>query len=51
MFSGADAAAYGLVTLAVPDDSIDERVAEVCASLATGAHQGCVSRSGSSTPT
>ena len=40
MFSGADAAAYGLVTLAVPDDEIDERVAAVCRSLATGAPQG-----------
>ena len=40
VFSGADAAAYGLVTLAVPDESIDERVAAVCASLATGAPQG-----------
>lgn len=40
VFSGADAAAYGLVTLAVPDESIDERVGEVCASLATGAPQG-----------
>lgn len=40
VFSGADAAAYGLVTLAVPDDSIDERVAAICASLATGAPQG-----------
>lgn len=40
VFSGADAAAYGLVTMAVPDDEIDERVAAVCASLATGAPQG-----------
>ncbi len=40
VFSGADAAAYGLVTTAVPDEAIDERVAAVCASLATGAPQG-----------
>ncbi len=40
VFGGADAAAYGLVTLTVPDDEIDERVAAVCASLATGAPQG-----------
>ena len=40
VFSGADAAAYGLVTLAVPDEEIDERVAAVCRSLATGAPQG-----------
>ena len=40
VFKGADAAAYGLVTVAVPDDDIDARVAEVCASLATGAPQG-----------
>lgn len=40
VFSGTDAAAYGLVTMAVPDDVLDDRVAEVCASLATGAPQG-----------
>lgn len=40
VFSGADAAAYGLVTMAVPDDEIDLRVAAVCQSLATGAPQG-----------
>jgi enoyl-CoA hydratase/methylglutaconyl-CoA hydratase len=40
VFDGADAAAYGLVTLTVPDDEIDERVAAVCRSLATGAPQG-----------
>mgnify|MGYP001474733364 CR=1 FL=1 len=39
-FSGVQAAAYGLVTEAVPADRLDERVAEVCASLATGAPQG-----------
>ena len=40
VFGGADAAAYGLVTLAVPDDEIDARVAALCQSLATGAPQG-----------
>ena len=40
VFGGADAAAYGLVTMAVPDEEIDERVAAVCHSLATGAPQG-----------
>lgn len=40
VFGGADAAAYGLVTLAVPDEDIDARVAAVCRSLATGAPQG-----------
>jgi enoyl-CoA hydratase/methylglutaconyl-CoA hydratase len=40
VFGGADAAAYGLVTVAVADDEIDERVAAVCESLATGAPQG-----------
>ncbi len=40
VFSGADAAAYGLVTEAVPADALDDRVAEVCAQLATGAPQG-----------
>ncbi|MCW2834800.1 MAG: Enoyl-CoA hydratase [Nocardioides sp.] len=40
VFSGADAAAYGLVTLAVPEEEIDERVAAVCRSLASGAPQG-----------
>ncbi|WP_310529566.1 enoyl-CoA hydratase-related protein, partial [Nocardioides sp.] len=40
VFGGTDAAAYGLVTMAVPDDEIDSRVAEVCRSLATGAPQG-----------
>ncbi|WP_307816596.1 enoyl-CoA hydratase-related protein [Nocardioides limicola] len=39
-FGGAEAAAYGLVTEAVPDDQVDARVAEVCAELATGAAQG-----------
>jgi len=40
VFSGADAAAYGLVTKAVPADRLDAEVAEVCASLVTGAAQG-----------
>ena len=40
VFTGRDAAAYGLVTLAVPGDELDAEVARVCASLATGAPQG-----------
>jgi enoyl-CoA hydratase/carnithine racemase len=40
VFSGADAAAYGLVTTAVPADRLDGEVERVCASLATGAPQG-----------
>jgi enoyl-CoA hydratase/carnithine racemase len=40
VFTGADAAAYGLVTAAVPADDLDAEVAKVCASLATGAAQG-----------
>ena len=40
VFGGADAAAYGLVTRAVPADDLDPEVARVCASLATGAAQG-----------
>jgi enoyl-CoA hydratase/carnithine racemase len=40
VFSGADAAAYGLVTTAVPGEVLDGEVARVCASLATGAPQG-----------
>ena len=40
MFSGVDAAAYGLVTRAVPADDLDAEVDRVCASLATGAAQG-----------
>jgi enoyl-CoA hydratase/methylglutaconyl-CoA hydratase len=39
-FSGRDAAAYGLVTEAVPGDDLDARVEEVCGQLATGAPQG-----------
>lgn len=40
VFTGADAAAYGLVTRAVPAERLDEEVAALCASLATGAPQG-----------
>ena len=40
VFDGADEAAYGLVTEAVPAADLDRRVDEVCASLATGAPQG-----------
>ncbi|NPC97144.1 enoyl-CoA hydratase-related protein [Nocardioides sp. zg-DK7169] len=40
VFSGADAAAYGLVTTAVPAAELDAEVDRVCASLATGAAQG-----------
>ena len=40
VFSGAEAAAYGLVTRAVPADRLDDEVAAVCASLASGAPQG-----------
>ncbi|KRE93975.1 enoyl-CoA hydratase [Nocardioides sp. Soil774] len=40
VFTGAEAAAYGLVTRAVPAERLDEEVAAVCASLATGAPQG-----------
>ncbi|WP_372727775.1 enoyl-CoA hydratase-related protein [Nocardioides sp.] len=40
VFTGAEAASYGLVTKAVPADSLDDEVARVCASLATGAEQG-----------
>ena len=40
VFGGRDAAAYGLVTEAVPGHALDARVEEVCAQLATGAPQG-----------
>ena len=40
VFSGAEAASYGLVTKAVPADELDAEVDQVCASLATGAAQG-----------
>ncbi len=40
VFGGAEAAAGGLVTKAVPGDALADEVAAVCASLATGAAQG-----------
>ena len=40
VFGGREAAAYGLVTTAVPGDDLDAEVARVCAYLATGAPQG-----------
>lgn len=40
VFTGTQAAAYGLVTTAVPADALDDEVDRVCASLATGAAQG-----------
>ncbi len=40
VFGGTEAAAYGLVTAAVPAEDLDAEVAKVCASLATGAAQG-----------
>ena len=40
VFSGTEAAAYGLVTKAVPAERLDDEVAAVCASLATGSPQG-----------
>jgi enoyl-CoA hydratase/methylglutaconyl-CoA hydratase len=40
VFTGADAAAYGLVTRAVTAADLDETVATVCGHLATGATQG-----------
>ena len=40
VFDGAEAAAYGLVTKAVPADGLDAEVERICASLATGAPQG-----------
>src|SRR5690606_15367304 len=39
-FSGADAAAYGLVTRAVPADELDAHVDDLVAKIATGASQG-----------
>jgi enoyl-CoA hydratase/carnithine racemase len=39
-FTGRQAAEYGLVTRALPDDDLDDAVATVCAQLATGAAQG-----------
>jgi enoyl-CoA hydratase/carnithine racemase len=40
VFSGTEAAAYGLVTTAVPAGEVTEEVRRLCASLATGAAQG-----------
>jgi len=40
LFSGTEAAAYGLVTRAVPAEDLGEEVRRVCASLVTGAPQG-----------
>jgi enoyl-CoA hydratase/carnithine racemase len=40
VFGGDEAAAYGLVTRAVPAAELEEEVRRVCASLATGAAQG-----------
>jgi enoyl-CoA hydratase/carnithine racemase len=40
VFTGAQAATYGLVTRAVPADELDDAVATVCAQLVTGTPQG-----------
>ena len=40
VFTGAQAATYGLVSRAVPADGLDDAVATVCAELATGTAQG-----------
>ena len=40
VFTGAQAAAYGLVTRAVPSGGLDDAVASTCAQLATGSAQG-----------
>jgi enoyl-CoA hydratase/methylglutaconyl-CoA hydratase len=40
VFTGAQAATYGLVTRAVPADELDDAVATVCAQIATGTPQG-----------
>jgi enoyl-CoA hydratase/methylglutaconyl-CoA hydratase len=40
VFTGTQAAEYGLVTRAVPADGLDDAVATVCSQLATGAAQG-----------
>src|SRR4051812_38600535 len=40
VFSGTEAASYGLVTKAVPGDQLAGEVQALCASLATGAAQG-----------
>jgi enoyl-CoA hydratase/carnithine racemase len=40
VFSGIEAASYGLVTRAVPADDLADEVRRICESLATGATQG-----------
>jgi enoyl-CoA hydratase/carnithine racemase len=40
VFTGAQAAEYGLVTRAVPAEELDDAVTTVCGQLATGAAQG-----------
>jgi enoyl-CoA hydratase/carnithine racemase len=40
LFNGTEAAAYGLVTKAVPADVLADEVRALCASLATGSAQG-----------
>ena len=40
VFSGEQAAAYGLDTTAVPADELEAEVRRTCESLATGASQG-----------
>jgi enoyl-CoA hydratase/carnithine racemase len=40
VFTGEQAAAYGLVSRAVPVDDLDRAVTELCAQLATGTPQG-----------
>ena len=40
VFTGTQAATYGLVSRAVPADGLDDAVATVCAQLATGTAQG-----------
>lgn len=40
VFSGSQAAEWGLLTRAVPAEQLDEEVAAICASLASGAAQG-----------
>jgi enoyl-CoA hydratase/methylglutaconyl-CoA hydratase len=40
VFNGTDAAAYGLVTKAVPEDELNVEVDEICAELSKGSPQG-----------
>ncbi len=40
VFAAVEAAAYGLITRAVPDDDLDTEVERICAGLATGTPQG-----------